>query len=82
MQAVMVLADAEYPQVCAFRGVTEYIAAAPAIGWDLTAGYSFPMVELNSERRITAITTSRMTAAIAGASTSRGDARPFHDALV
>ena len=58
----MVLADAENPQVCAFRGVTEYIAAALAIGWDLTAGYFFPMVELNSERGTMAITARRMTA--------------------
>ena len=32
------LADAENAQTCAFRGVTEYISAALAIGWDLTAG--------------------------------------------
>ena len=44
-EAVVVLANTQNPQVCAFRGVTQYIAAALAIGWDLTAGYLFPMVE-------------------------------------
>ena len=40
----VVLADAENPQTCAFRGVTEYISAALAIDWDFTAGYLFPVV--------------------------------------
>ena len=62
--AVVVLADAENPQTCAFRGVTEYIFAALAIGWDLTAGYLFPMVERNGERGSMAITAPRMTAAL------------------
>ena len=35
-----------------------------AIGWDLTADYLFPMVELNGERGITTITAPRMTAAL------------------
>ena len=50
VEAVVVLADAENPQTCAFRGVTEYISAALAIGWDLTSSYLFPMVELNGVR--------------------------------
>ena len=42
----------------------EYISAALAIGWDVTAVYLFPMVELNGERRITAITAPLMTIAL------------------
>ena len=64
VEAVVVLADAEIVQTCAFRGVTEYISAALMISWDLTAGYLFPMVELNGERGTIAITASRMTAAL------------------
>ena len=64
VEAVVVLADAENPQTCAFRGVTEYISAALAIGWDLTAGYLFPMLECNGERKSVAITVPRMTAAL------------------
>ena len=60
----VVLADAENPQTCAFRGITEYISAAVAIGWDLTAGYLFPVVELNGVRGTMAITAPRMTAAL------------------
>ena len=56
VEAVVVLADAEYPQTCAFQGATEYISAALAIGWDLTAGYG--------ERGSVAITAPRMTATL------------------
>ena len=72
VQAVMVLADAENPQTCAFRGVTEYISAALAIGWDLTAGYSFPVAECNGERGSVAITAPRMTAAVQAHLRARG----------
>ncbi|CAN0059809.1 unnamed protein product, partial [Laminaria digitata] len=43
-EAVVVLADKECPQICAFRGVTEYISAAQSIGWDLAKGRLFPVV--------------------------------------
>ena len=64
VEVVVVSADAENPQTCAFRGVTEYISASLAIGWDLTACYLLPMVELIGERRTMAITAPRMTAAL------------------
>ena len=64
VEAVVVLADVKNPQTCAFRGVTEYISAALAIGWDLTAGYLFPVVECNGERGSVAITAPRMTATL------------------
>ena len=78
----MVLPDADNPQTCAFRGVTEYISAAFAIGWDVTAGYLFPVVECNGERRSVAITATPQNGRLVGTSTSRGVARPFHDSLV
>ena len=58
------LADAANPQTCAFRGVTEYISAAPATDWDLTAGYLFPVVDGNGERGSVAFTAPRMTATL------------------
>ena len=64
MDSVMVLADGECPQICAVRGVTEYIAAALSIGWDLTAGYLFPMVDENGGRGTVPLTAPRMTAAL------------------
>ena len=64
VEAVMVLANVENPQTCALRGVTEYISAALSIGWDLTAGYLFPVVESNGERSSVAITAPRMTATL------------------
>ena len=45
-------------------GVTEYIAAALAIGWDLTAGYLFSMVDEDGERGTVPLTAPRMTAAL------------------
>ena len=42
VEAVVVLVDKEYPKICAFRGVTEYIAAMQSIGWDLTKGHVHP----------------------------------------
>ena len=64
VDSVVVLADGECPQICAVRGVTEYIAAALAIGWDLTAGYLFPMVDENGGRGTVPLTAPRMTAAL------------------
>ena len=64
VEAVVVLADTEHPQICAFRGVTEYISAALAIGWDLTAGYLFPVVESTGGRGTVPLTAPRMTAAL------------------
>ena len=45
-------------------GVTEYIAAALAIGWDLTPGYLFPMMDENGGRGTVPLTAPRMTAAL------------------
>ena len=64
VQAVVVLADTEGPETCAFRGVTEYISAALRIGWDLTEGYLFPVVEPNGTRGTVAVSASRMTAGL------------------
>ena len=49
-EAVVVLADKESPQTCAFRGVTEYISAAHSIGWDLAKGHLFPLVLADGSR--------------------------------
>ncbi|CAN0412780.1 unnamed protein product [Hapterophycus canaliculatus] len=48
--AVVVLADAEYPQICAFLAITEYISAARTIGWDLASGHLFLAVSSNGGR--------------------------------
>ena len=73
----MVLADGECPQICAVRGVTEYIAAALSIGWDLTAGYLFPMVDENGGRGTVPLTAPRMTAALQAHLRAAGIPRPF-----
>ena len=65
-EAVVVLADKECPQVCAFRAVTEYISAAKSIGWDLTKGYLFPVVLADGGRGPVALSAPRMTAALQG----------------
>ena len=62
VEAVVVLAGADHPQTCAFRGVTEYVCAALAISWNFSAGYLFPVVEGNGGRGSVAITAPRMTA--------------------
>ena len=64
VEAVVVLADAENPQTCASLGVTEYISAALAIGWDLTASCLFLVVECNGEGGSMTITAACMTAAL------------------
>ena len=79
---MLVLADADNPQTCAFRGVTEYISAACAIGWDVTAGNLFPVVECNGEGRSVAITATPQDGRLVGTSTRRGVGRPFHDSPV
>ena len=64
VDSVVVLADRECSQICAVRGVTEYIAAAVAVGWELMAGYLFPMVDEDGGRGTVALTAPRMTAAL------------------
>ena len=82
MDSVMVLADGECPQICAVRGVTEYIAAALSIGWDLTAGYLFPMVDESGERGTVPLTAPRMTAALQAHLRAAGIPGKIDDALV
>ena len=55
VEAVVVLADAECLETCAFRGVTEYISAALRIGCDSTEGYLFPAVEPSGTRGAVAV---------------------------
>ena len=74
---MVVLADAVTPQTCAFQGVTEYISAALAIGWDLTAGYLFPVVEGIGEKGSVAITAPRMTATLQAHLRAGGLPDPF-----
>ena len=64
MVSVVILADGECLPIFAVRGVTEHIAAALAMGWDLTAGYLFPMVDESGERGTVPLTAPRMTAAL------------------
>ena len=65
-EAVVVLAEKECPQVCAFRAVTEYISAAQSIGWDLTKGHLFPVVLTDGRRGAVALSAPRMTASLQG----------------
>ena len=54
----MVLATDD-PDTCPVRGVSEYISAAQAIGWDLSSGYLFFTPEQDGARG-----TSRLLAMI------------------
>ena len=65
-EAVVVLADKESPQPCAFRGVTEYISAVCSIGWDLAKGHLFPLVLADGSRGPVPMSAQRMTAALQG----------------
>ena len=65
-EAVVVLADKECPQICAFRGVTEYISAAHSIGWDLAKGHLFPVVLPDGSRGDVAMSAPRMVTALQG----------------
>ena len=65
-EAVVVLADKECPQICAFRGVTEYISAAHSIGWDLAKGHWFPVVLPDGSRGDVAMSAPRMVTALQG----------------
>ena len=82
MDAVVVLADGECPQLCAVRGVTEYISAALAIVWDLTAGYLFPMVDEDGGKGNGAADGPSHDGRTTGAPESGRDIRPVYDALV
>ena len=55
------LADRDYPVVCAFRTVTAYISAAQLTGWDLTAGHLFPVVTAEGGRKSLPSSAARMT---------------------
>ena len=50
VRVVVVLPDMKCPQIRVFRRGTGYISAALSIGWDLTAGRLFPVVEPTGER--------------------------------
>ena len=65
-EAVVVLADNECPQICAFRGVTEHISAAYSVGWDLAKGHSFPVVLPGGGLGDVALTAPRMVTALQG----------------
>lgn len=61
-ESVVVLADSENYQTCAFRAVHSYIEAANQLGWDLETGYLFPEVEGDGTRSALPLTSKRMTA--------------------
>ena len=65
-EAVVLLADKESPQTCAFRGVMEYIPAAQSIRWDLAKGHLFPLVLADGSRGPVPMSAQRMTAALQG----------------
>ena len=52
------------PQTCALREVIKYMPAAPGIGWNLTGGHLFPVVEPNEGRGTVALSTPPMAAAL------------------
>ena len=49
-EAVVVLADRDFPVIRALRAVTAYISAAQRIGWDLTTGHLFPVATADGGR--------------------------------
>ena len=77
MDSVLVLPDGGCPHICAVGGVTEYVSAALAIGWDLTAGYVFPMVEEDRGWGTVPLTAPRMTGALQAHLRAAGIPRPF-----
>ena len=60
------LADRDYPVVCAFRTVTAYISAAQLTGWDLTAGHLFPVVTAEGGWGSLSLSAARMMTASQG----------------
>ena len=64
-EAVVVLAD-EGAETCAYRAVSEYIEAAKAIGWDLSAGYLFPTVKDDGARGTRKYLARAMTVSLQG----------------
>lgn len=63
-EAVVVLADRAQPQTCAFRAVSQYIAAARLLKWDLQQGYLFPEVSKDGSRSNRPLTAARMTSTL------------------
>ena len=61
---MVVFAHTECLATCPFRGVTEYIPAAPRIEWDLTEGCLFPVVEPNGTQGTVAVSVPRTTAGL------------------
>ena len=51
-------------QTCALREVIEYIPTNRGIGWNLTGGYLFPVVEPNEGRGTVALSVTPMAAAL------------------
>ena len=82
VDSAVVLADEECPQICAVRGVTDHISAALAIGWDLMAGYLFPMVDEDGGRGTVPLTAPCMTAALQAHLRAAGIPGQIYDALV
>ena len=63
-ESVVVLAYQDCPAICAFRAVTDYIAAVQLIGWDLTAGHLFPSVSAEGGRGSLSLSAARMATAL------------------
>ena len=51
-------------QTCALREVIEYIPTNRGIGWNLTGGHLFPVVETNEGRGTVALSAPPMAAAL------------------
>ena len=49
-EAVVVLADRDWPVIRPFRAVTAYSSVAQQMGWDLAAGHLFPVVSAGGGR--------------------------------
>eukprot|EP00752_Nemacystus_decipiens_P005329 g4833.t1 len=62
-EAVVVLATGD-PDTCPVRGVSEYISAAQAIGWDLSSGYLFSTPKQDGTRGTSRLLAKDMTKAL------------------
>eukprot|EP00903_Cladosiphon_okamuranus_P006868 g6689.t1 len=65
--AVVVLADPEHPDICAFRAVTTYTSAAQRVGWGDSSGHLFQTVVDNlpeGVRGAVPLSPAQMTAAL------------------
>lgn len=62
--AVLVSPDVACPSICAVASVLTYIDAAEGIGWDLSQGHLFPVVEPNGDRGCAPMTAKAMTDAL------------------